>query len=269
MVVQEQANYSKPQLLGGLEILNARFKQLNFSRHVHEGYTIGVIHSGAQRFWRSGAKHVAPRNSVILVNADQVHDGESACEQGWAYQAMYPTPEQLKLSLGTQYLPYFPKAVEFHPQLAAELSRFFYTVKNGESTLTQESALNAVLITLACYFSRKRYYLSCVAKHIRPLHQARDYLHAHSSENVSLTMLSQLAGLSAYHFIHQFKQVFGLPPHAYQLQLRLQRAKQLLAEPLGIIDVALAAGFHDQSHLNRHFKRAFGTTPGAYRKGIM
>ena len=56
---------------------------------------INVIESGAQRFYRSGANHIAPQNSIVLVNADEVHDGHKATENGWSYRAMYPTPTLL------------------------------------------------------------------------------------------------------------------------------------------------------------------------------
>ena len=58
-----------------------------------------------------------------------------------------------------------------------------------------------------------------------------------------------------------------MPPHAYQIQLRILRAKQLLAEGVRPSEVASLAGFCDQSLLNRHFRRIAGTTPGRYARG--
>ncbi len=56
---------------------------------------MGVIERGAQSFYRTaGGNHIAPQDSIILVNADEVHTGHSAVEGGWAYKAMYPLPEQ-------------------------------------------------------------------------------------------------------------------------------------------------------------------------------
>ena len=93
--VKEQANYRFVTELGGLPVLNAQFKNQCFSRHVHEGYCIGVIEQGAQRFYRSGGNHIASENCIILVNADQVHDGQTATEGGWRYKAIYPLDTML------------------------------------------------------------------------------------------------------------------------------------------------------------------------------
>jgi AraC-like DNA-binding protein len=61
-----------------------------------------------------------------------------------------------------------------------------------------------------------------------------------------------------------FKDRVGLTPHAYQDQLRVRRAKQLLDREVPIAQAAVEAGFYDQAHLTRHFKRVMGVTPGRY-----
>ena len=63
-----------------------------------------------------------------------------------------------------------------------------------------------------------------------------------------------------------FKEAFGLPPHAYLIQLRLARARQLLGRGLAPAQVAADLGFADQSHLGRWFRRAYGVTPAYYRQ---
>ena len=67
---REQVHYLHLKELGGLEMLSAQYYQQTFSRHVHEGFCIGVIEDGAQRFFRTGAHHVAPKGDIILVNPD-------------------------------------------------------------------------------------------------------------------------------------------------------------------------------------------------------
>jgi AraC-like DNA-binding protein len=61
----------------------------------------------------------------------------------------------------------------------------------------------------------------------------------------------------------------GLAPHAYFEQVRVNRARRLLRAGASIADVAMDLGFSDQSHLNRHFKKLTGITPGTYRRAIM
>jgi AraC-like DNA-binding protein len=267
----EKAVYTQSPLLGGLEVLNASFEKQHFSRHTHEGYTIGLIRRGAQRFWRSGARHTAPSNSVILVNADQVHDGHSATDTGWSYEAIYPTPEQLasiSQELGNNALPHFPMAVSHDARLARLLSHLFHALKSPEPLL-QETVLHATLLTLSSQFSQQRRQPRQVKTHQSGILRAKTLLDDTPEAQVSLDMLATIAGLSRYHFSRQFKQLTGLPAHAYQVQRRLQLAKTLLAQGHSIVDVATASGFHDQSHLHRHFRRALGITPRAYQKTIL
>lgn len=84
---KEIATFKIAQELGGLELLDAKYEKQNFSRHSHEGYTIGVIEKGAQQFFRTGGNHIAPQDSIILVNADEVHNGHSATEGGLGIQS--------------------------------------------------------------------------------------------------------------------------------------------------------------------------------------
>jgi len=96
------------------------------------------------------------------------------------------------------------------------------------------------------------------------------YIEDHLDGEVSLASLAHEAGISVSGLIRKFHAEFGCTPHGYVLQRRLERAKRMLAEaahrgdpPLKV--VAASCGFADQSHLVRHFKRAFRQTPAEYR----
>ena len=78
--------------------------------------------------------------------------------------------------------------------------------------------------------------------------------------------LAVACGVDRFRLTRAFKSAFGLPPHAYLVQLRLARARHLLAKGEQPADMAIALGFADQSHLGRWFVRAYGLTPAAYRK---
>jgi AraC-like DNA-binding protein len=83
---------------------------------------------------------------------------------------------------------------------------------------------------------------------------------------MDLAVLAGVAGFSVFHFAREFKQTAGVTPHFYLLQKRVQRAKEMLARTdLSLSEIALAAGFADQSHLARHFRRMVGSTPGEFR----
>ncbi len=269
----EQAHYRLADELGGIEILNARYQHQQFSRHSHEGYTIGVIASGAQQFFRTGSNHVAPQDSIILVNADEVHTGCSASVGGWSYQAMYPTVEQfcqVSAELGPPKLgaPYFAQAVIKDSQVAAILRATIHALNHSSNRLHRESLVFSSLQLLMSRHAKTRPQPINRNKAKPNVVMAKQFLDEQASDNISLSELAKLVNLSPYYLVKQFVKCYGLPPHAYQIQARLRLAKSLLSKGHKQLDVALACGFHDQSHFSRHFKRALGVTPGRYAKEL-
>ena len=98
--------------------------------------------------------------------------------------------------------------------------------------------------------------------------RARDIIQDRFSEDISLTDLAHMAGLSPFHLVRVFEKQFGVTPHAYLTQTRVKRARQSLSGAERIVDIAVNCGFSDQAHLTRLFKRQIGITPGKYRNII-
>lgn len=267
----EHANYKITEELGGLEMLDAKYDKQNFSRHSHEGYTIGLIETGAQRFYRTGGQHVAPQNTIILVNADEVHNGQSASEGGWAYRAMYPLPHQLKqmspeLNLPNYSDPYFPNAVVSDPELASQLRLVFNTLDSSDNRLLRESLVYSTMMKLIGKHAKSKPTVTAESKIQKQLLLVKEFLDDLPQADVSLEELATLSAVSPYHLVRSFQKEFGLPPHAYQIQSRLRLARKFLKQGHSISDTAQECGFHDQSHFHRHFKNANGYTPGQYLK---
>lgn len=266
---KESAKFQVADELGGIELLDAQYETQNFSRHSHEGYTIGVIERGAQRFYRTGGNHVAPQDSIILVNADEVHTGHSAVEGGWAYKAMYPVPEQFEAisrELGNSGYgtPYFPEAVVHDPELASQFRLVFDTLEKSDNRLLRETLVYASLIKLMARHGKTPPKPVEMSKAQQQLTLVKTFLDDFPQADVSLEELAKLAGISPFHLVRAFQKQFGFPPHAYQIQARLRYARTLLKAGHSISDTAQECGFHDQSHLHRHFKKAMGITPKQY-----
>jgi AraC-like DNA-binding protein len=95
---------------------------------------------------------------------------------------------------------------------------------------------------------------------------AKHYLHDNFNEQVSLDELAAVTKLSRFHLVRAFARRTGIPPHAYQLKLRIERACVLLRAGITAAEAATQVGFADQSHFTRHFKRIRGITPGQYAR---
>lgn len=265
----EQASYIHLKELGGLELLKAQYHQKQFSKHVHEGYCIGVIEEGAQSFYRTGQLHIAPKGDIILVNADEIHTGSSAVESGWKYRAIYPTPEML-LDAAQDFftvknsVPWFPNAVVHDIGLAQQLTLLFDLFEQKENTLLKESMYLSTLSRLIGRYGRAKLTQAELPEAQRKIELIKDLLSSFPEYDYSLTDLSNHIGLSPWHFLREFKKYTGLPPHSWLIQVRLRKAQQLLKKGVNIAETAQRCGFSDQSHFNRHFKRTIGVTPAQY-----
>jgi AraC-like DNA-binding protein len=98
--------------------------------------------------------------------------------------------------------------------------------------------------------------------------RVRDCLESRYAENLTLEELARIANLSPFYLVRVFRKEVGLPPHAFQTRVRLNRAAAALARGASIGEAALNSGFFDQSHFTNHFRKVFGYTPGAFWNGL-
>ncbi len=84
---------------------------------------------------------------------------------------------------------------------------------------------------------------------------------------MSLAELAAVAGLSRFELVRRFRDQVGVPPHVFQINLRVEYARRMLTSGVAPAAVAAACGFADQPHLTRTFKRAVGVTPARYARG--
>lgn len=99
------------------------------------------------------------------------------------------------------------------------------------------------------------------------LNRVTDFLEANCSRTVRLQELAALIGLSQSHFSHCFKASTGMAPHDWQMKARIEKAKQLIiADDQPLTHVAADAGFADNAHFSRVFRRYVGTSPTQWKK---
>ena len=103
----------------------------------------------------------------------------------------------------------------------------------------------------------------------RQLRRVREFIDAEISNEIAISDLATVAGLSQFHFIRAFKDSIGQSPYQYVLSERIRLAKGLLSQrDLSLSDVAFATGFSGPSQLNRVFRKFVGVTPAAFRRGV-
>ncbi|MEH6461279.1 helix-turn-helix transcriptional regulator [Chitinimonas sp. JJ19] len=270
----EYVRFHRPAQFDGLELLTAHYFDHSFAPHVHEGYCIALIEQGAERFRCRGTEHCAGVGTLAIVNPDEVHTGRRAGEEGWSYKVFYPDPDLIRrlcVDMGNWQggTPFFPEAVVDDASLVMPMRQLHQALTGPASQLEREGRWHEAMGLLLRRHARglaqplggygERAAVSRVQALLRERH----------ADNPGLQELADAVGLSPWHLNRVFRQQVGLPPHAYQTQVRLARAKTLLRGGQSLSDISHALGYADQPHFGRQFKRAFGVTPGQYRQALI
>lgn len=270
---REVAHYRRHPVEPGVDVLNARYVTHRYARHTHATYTVGLIEYGVEEFQNAGTTLRAAAGQVVLVNPDTPHTGQAGVPEGWRYHALYPSIELMREIAaeigGPRGTPCFPDGVVDDP-VAARLLRAANRGAERADALASSSLLRLALAGLLRRQTRR----DAAGGPDRPgaaapraVRAARDILHAGLAAPPSLPRLAAAVGMGPYALLRAFRATYGLPPHAYLIDLRVRRARTLLDHGMRPAEVAAAVGFADQSHLTRHFKRAVGVPPGAYLLG--
>lgn len=266
--------FIQSQHVPGLTVLNAAIDDFRYDRHAHEEYAFGVTLAGRQDFFSGGQYHKSPPGHVIRFNPEEVHDGQPGGEHTLGYSMLYvPTAQVdplLAEALGRENTSSFrpPGTLIQDAELRGailELARLV-SLETG-SCIDQENALHRVVARTAQLGGR---YQDEPGTR-RPdtlLQRAKAYIHAHLEQDISLDEISQVAHLSKYHFVRLFRRHYGITPHQYVINCRINAARRALSQGATAGDVALRFGFADTSHFNRRFKRIYAVTPSQYRRDI-
>ncbi|WP_247255699.1 AraC family transcriptional regulator [Pseudomonas moorei] len=256
----------------GIETLRAHFEGHAYDPHWHDSYLVGVTEQGVQQFNCRRTRHQSTPGKVFLIEPGDIHDGEAPTDDGFTYRMLYLDPQWLQRELAAVFDKApdhgqlsFANTLATDARLAQATSLAFETLHRGELKIVRQTALDGLLERLTCHLHwRTRYGED--PRLPRVAQKAREYLHANAQYDIGLDQLAAATGVDRFRLTRAFKAAYGVAPHAYLVQLRLAKARRMLAQGEHPAAVAMALGFADQSHLGRWFVRAYGLTPALYRK---
>jgi AraC-like DNA-binding protein len=266
-----------------IEAMHAHFSGHVYHRHSHESYSFGVTEDGAQAFGCRNAQHVSAAGMIMTFNPDDPHDGHAVTEAGFTYRMIHVGPHLLAAVMSDVAgrragLPLFPVPVADDRLLAVRLRRLHGAVSGQAGPLEVYERLAGLVCALdrhAAARAPRRARLAGLDAaaggwptgpgRSGAADRVRELLHAEYAGQITADDLAAAAGCSRFAAYRAFRSAFGLSPSDYQRQLRLRAVRRLLAEGTQAAEAAAAAGFADQAHLTRWFRRYYGITPGTYR----
>jgi len=263
--------YTVPRCASGIELLRAHFSGHAYERHSHDAYAIGVTETGVQAFTCRGSTRASTAGRVIAINPDEPHDGHAGAPEGFTYRMLYLQPEVVRHALADARegrpapLPFSRAPVIDDPRLGHLVGALHRALGDGAPELEREALIGSALVRFAVRHCDGGFIVPPARPGDASLRRAHQLLEdTPLAWEVSVAELVRVAGMSRFHLWRAFRRRYGLPPHAYRMQLRLAAAKRLLAAGEPQAAVAAALGFTDQSHLHKRFKGAFGVTPGQF-----
>ena len=251
----------------GLERGQAFFAKRAFAPHRHDTYAIGYTLCGVQSFrYRGLVRHSLPAQLFVL-HPDELHDGRPGSEAGYGYRILYVEPRLIRDALEDHRtaLPFLRDPVTSHAALQAAAMPALDDLTRALPDLLRDEVIAglAQALSMADPSSRST---GRQKGHWPGMARLRGLLDADVAQDVNSVEIEAVTGLSRYAAIRQFRACLGTTPHRYLLMRRLDRARMLIRHGEPLAQAALASGFADQSHMTRHFTRAYGIPPGHWAR---
>jgi AraC-like DNA-binding protein/mannose-6-phosphate isomerase-like protein (cupin superfamily) len=263
------------------EVLRANYRTQSFARHTHDTYTLGLVRGGAGSFWCRGAERFVREGDIVVIPPAEIHTGSVSPRAGFlSYLAIYlpvdvaglhgeAIADGKKRVLDARSFVFQDSSVR---RAFQALDRATLSPRHANADAAAQTAVSKVVERLMSRGAPESVENSSAAseKTSRVVAIVRQVLEDSfaSATETSLDALSARTGVTPFHVIRSFEAATGMSPHQYLIQVRVERARQLLARGTTPSAAAADSGFVDQSHLTFHFKKRFGITPGNYRRCV-
>jgi AraC-like DNA-binding protein len=249
-----------------IELLRGLYVTQEYPRHWHEEIYLCATLGGTSYLDCLGTSLLTRRGTLAVVGPGDIHANRKT---GCSFRCIFMEFHALQNAV-EQFVERNIHELGFRSGLIEDqrtTERFLKvhrSLQDDEPDAGRDGCAFSFLHELAVRHSTARIPLPRNGNEDFAVRRAKQFLDERYAERVSLHELAKLMGLSPYHLNRSFCRKIGMPPHEYQVQLRIMKAKSFLRLGRSISETASLVGFVDQSHLTRHFKRSVGVTPGKF-----
>ncbi|MFI8479588.1 AraC family transcriptional regulator [Pseudomonas sp. NPDC078700] len=247
-------------------------RKVCYAPHAHAHFSIGVITAGSCTYTNGEQQHTISQGTSVLMNPQAVHACNPVDELPWSYRMLYVDCQWLaevqalaRDDLPGEFQGYQP-VLSICPALYNAFNQFYEQLLDDSHSadVKQAAALDFFQLMHRTLTPEDGSTSAPEQVHAK-LELAAEFIRENCAQPLNLQQISEAASLSRSYLIRAFRQHFGMTPHAYLTNQRVQLAQCLLKRGELIADAALTAGFADQAHLQRTFKQLLAATPGQYR----
>lgn len=271
-----KSKYSRQQIFWrdpAVPFIEARLvrdgREVNYTRHWHETFSVGIITGGRSSYVNGAHNEVVETGALVVMNPGDVHVCNPIGGTAWSYLMFYfdtawmgRIQAELRSTAEFTFRPY-ARAALHAPHLADAGTQLFAVLTDADSDRLKREV--CVIDFVGLLDSELAPVTMANTDRESKIEHAAKYIDAHFTDPLRLEDLCGAADLSASYLIRTFKKRYGVPPHEYQTNRRIQFCQARLKEGIRIAQVALEAGFADQAHFQRIFKRLTAATPKQYQ----
>ena len=250
--------------VSGLERVEAFFSGHAYDPHRHDTYAIGYTLEGVQSFRYRGINESSLAGQVFVLHPDETHDGHAGTADGFHYRILYVAPGAVRDALDDgRALPFVRDTVSSNRRIVAAIAPALVDLDRPLEELQRDQVIASLADALAAADpSMPPRRLS--ARDWQAVRRAREVLDASLTGGIGSAELEVATGQTRYALARHFRACLGTTPYRYLVMRRLDRARALIRQGASLANAAIASGFADQSHMTRHFRRAYGLSPGRW-----
>jgi AraC-like DNA-binding protein len=269
MAANSSTRIWRSQYLKSIELVHSVSKGHSLPRHFHEELELGIRQGDGWRFNYRGAMHSVPSNTSVVTQPGEAHHADAMSAQDCTFRGLRigaDLLQQVAIEVAGREteIPFFPMPLVYDRDLNTQIVQVHQALAQSSSQLEQQTLILDLLAQLILRYAENPPCLAKLGEEIQPVDRVRAYLEDYYDQEISLEQSSRVANLSSFHLNRSFSKTFGMPLHAYQIQVRILQTKRLLRKARSIEQVAIETGFVSQSHFGSHFKRLVCVTPRQY-----
>ena len=243
---------------GTVELKRGNRAYQNYKNHMHQELSIGIISEGSTTV-------MFPEETVKFVKGDGIiippklsHMCSPDNIDRWCFDMLYINPS------------FYSDVMTFDKVLKVIDTSPIETFLDCLDSPYDTSYIEEQLVELLEGLYERHEAAQIMEKQSSLIDEGvKAYIEEHALEKITLEELEERFNIKRFALIRKFRKTYNTTPLAYQLQLKMAKAKKLLMEQTPILDVCYALGFYDQAHFTREFKKMNGLTPSAYRESIL